>query len=189
MLNVFNWNLGLVRIFQLFSFWLNIFLITHRGSNFVPVRHKGPESFSKHGTSSPKCKHTPAVRTPGQGPPVCSWAQQTLSDWNSLYGLQDGLPVLGRLQSDLLSDYICVFPLHARSGFRLRLYAHELVLVSQLHLVLDCRYRNGGIATWSIWARQVLKDRRSEDPTFPHGFLFLHGFLLFAKVFLIQDLL
>lgn len=58
------------------------------------------------------------------------------------YGLEDGLSVLGRLQSDLLADDVSVLSLHTRASFRLRLHAQHLVLVPQLHLVLDGRYGN-----------------------------------------------
>lgn len=58
------------------------------------------------------------------------------------YRLQYSLSVFGRLQSDLLSDDVSVLSLHASSSFRLRLHAQHLVLVSQLHLVLDGCYGN-----------------------------------------------
>ena len=61
----------------------------------------------------------------------------TTCESHLLYRLQNGLPVLGRLQADLLADDVCVLPLHAAPGFGLRLYAQQLVLVPQLHLVLD----------------------------------------------------
>lgn len=55
---------------------------------------------------------------------------------NLLYGLQNGLSVFCSLQADLLSDYIGVFPLNFGSSFGLCLNTKQLILVSQLHLVL-----------------------------------------------------
>lgn len=43
---------------------LNGSRVSHRGSHFVPVWHKGPESFSKHSTCSPESKHVLTVSTP-----------------------------------------------------------------------------------------------------------------------------
>lgn len=58
------------------------------------------------------------------------------------YGLEDGLSVFGRFQSYLFADDVGVLSLHTCASFRLRLHTQHLVLVPQLHLVLDGRYGN-----------------------------------------------
>ncbi len=106
------------------------------------------------------------------------------------YGLEDGLSVLGRLQSDLLADDVSVFPLHTPASFRLRLHAQHLVLVPQLHLVLDSRCGNTRKSRSDDGEHECQLFRMTPvGLTSPYGFLLLYRFFLFAQVLLVQQLL
>jgi len=52
--------------------------------------------------------------------------------------LQRGLPLLGRLQFDLLPSNVFVFPVGLRASDRFRLGTCHVVLAAQLHLVFEC---------------------------------------------------
>lgn len=136
----------------------------YRGSESVPVRDEGPQSFPKHCSCRPAKNKTqssqwlPPLWQLHSLPPSGIFVKELLTaergsrGWHASYSgnegkqkviflspyrFKDSLSVFSSFQADLFPNQVCIVPFHLSASFGLRFNSKQVILVSQLYFMFN----------------------------------------------------